>query len=167
MSRALKADEGAGLGAADARLKIGEVARLSGVGVEALRFYERNGLLGRPARTESGYRIYGADVLERLSFIKRAQVLGFSLEEIRRVIEEKRAGHSPCAKVREVVRARLSELDERMAEMRRYRRELAAALAEWDEAGESEGHICGLIEKAGIENAPDVSRKLGGKRNRR
>jgi len=132
-------------------LRVGEVARRSGVGVETLRFYERSGLLDRPARTENGYRLYGEEVLERLAFIKRAQALGFTLDEIGRVIAEKRAGQTPCAHVREIVRRRLQELDERMAQMRRYRREVAAALAEWDEIGESEGHICGLIEGAKIE----------------
>ncbi|MGH9942914.1 MAG: heavy metal-responsive transcriptional regulator [Pyrinomonadaceae bacterium] len=130
----------------DAGLKIGEVSKRSGIGIEALRFYEKSGLLDRPSRTYSGYRVYDAEALERLAFIKRAQVLGFSLEEIKQVIAEKRAGQSPCAEVREVVRRRLAELDERMARMRRYRRELAAALAEWDEKGDVEGHVCGLIE---------------------
>jgi DNA-binding transcriptional MerR regulator len=127
-------------------LKIGEVSRLSGVGIEALRFYERQGLLGDPPRTESGYRLYDEEALERLEFIKRAQVLGFSLAEIARIIAEKQAGQSPCAEVREIVRLRLGQLDERLKELRLYRRELAAALKEWDEAGDKEGHICGLIE---------------------
>lgn len=143
-------------------LKIGEVAKQSGVGVEALRFYEKSGLLDRPSRTESGYRVYGAEVLERLAFIRRAQVLGFSLEEIRRVIAERRAGQSPCAEVREVVRRRLAELDERMAEMRRYRKELAAALAGWDEAGDVAGHVCGLIEGTTITE-PKSTRRLAGR----
>ena len=90
-------------------LRVGEVARRSGVGIETLRFYERSGLLDRPARTESGYRLYGEDVLERLDFIKRAQTLGFTLDEIKRVIAEKRAGQTPCAEVREIVRRRLQE----------------------------------------------------------
>jgi DNA-binding transcriptional MerR regulator len=144
-------------------LKIGEVSRRSGIGVEALRFYERSGLLGRPGRTTSGYRMYDPEVLERLDFIKRAQVLGFSLDEIKQVIAEKRAGQSPCAEVREIVRQRLRELDERMLEMRRYRKELAAALAEWDESGDVEGHICGLIE--GTDLGHGISRKrIAGKR---
>jgi MerR family transcriptional regulator, copper efflux regulator len=141
-------------------LRVGEVARRSGVGVEALRFYERSGLLDRPSRTENGYRLYGEEVLERLAFIKRAQALGFSLEEVGRVIAEKRAGQTPCAEVREIVRRRLQELDERMAQMRRYRREVAAALAEWDKIGESEGHICGLIEGAKIEPIASSSHRL-------
>jgi DNA-binding transcriptional MerR regulator len=146
-------------------LKIGEVSKLSGVGVEALRFYERSGLLGRPARTTSGYRVYDAEVLERLAFIRRAQVLGFSLDEIKQVIAEKQAGQSPCAGAREIVRRRLLELDERMREMKRYRGELAAALAEWDEAGDAAGHVCGLIEGADIGHR--MSRgKLAAKKGR-
>jgi MerR family copper efflux transcriptional regulator len=128
------------------RLKIGEVAKRSGVGIETLRFYERQGLLGTPARTESGYRLYGEEVLEQLDFIRRAQTLGFSLAEIGRVMADSRAGQSPCAEVREIVRARLAELDERLAELERYRDELATTLKEWDETGDRPGHVCGLIE---------------------
>lgn len=139
-------------------LKIGEVSKESGIGIEALRFYERSGLLGKPARSRSGYRLYDEQVLERLDFIKKAQALGFSLDEIRRIIEDAAGGASPCEEVREIVRRRLSELDERMREMRRYRKELAETLAEWDEAGQAPGHICGLIESAELENAPPAAR---------
>lgn len=134
-------------------LKIGEVSKHSGIGIEALRFYEKSGLLDKPERTDSGYRMYDANVLERLAFIKQAQVLGFSLDEIKRIIDEKRAGQSPCAEVRELIRLRLDELDERMREMQRYRQELAAALAEWDSTGEAQGHICGLIEGTNFERS--------------
>ena len=134
-------------------LKIGEVARHSGIGIEALRFYERSGLLGRPGRTESGYRVYDAVVLQRLDFIKRAQVLGFSLTEIKRIIADKQAGKSPCLEVRDIVRHRLEELDERMKEIRRYRRELGGALTKWEETGELDGHVCGLIEGTEMEHS--------------
>lgn len=142
-------------------LKIGEVSKLSGVGIEALRFYERSGLLGRPARTQSGYRMYDESVLERLDFIKRAQVLGFTLEEIKQIIAEKSSGQNPCAEVRQIVRQRLQELDERMREMRLYRKELAKALAEWDETGEAEGHVCGLIEGTTIAHRLSKNKKVG------
>lgn len=142
-----------------AALKIGEVARLSGIGIETLRFYERSGLLGRPGRTESGYRLYHREVLERLDFIKRAQILGFSLDEIKQIIAEKQAGESPCEAVRDIVRTRLQELDEHMREMRRYRNELAATLAEWDKTGPVKGHICGLIEGSRI--TPSVPHPAG------
>jgi len=160
MRAAAKEEQATGRGKG-ARLKIGEVSKQSGVGIEALRFYERSGLLGRPVRTESGYRMYDEEVLERLSFIKQAQVLGFSLNEIKQIINEKRAGQSPCADVREIVRTRLQELDERMREMRCYRKELAKALNEWDEIGDREGHVCGLIEGTHIEHRMSKKKNIG------
>ena len=138
-------------------LKIGDVSKRSGIGIEALRFYERMGLLGRPARTNSGYRLYDSDVIERLSFIKKAQILGLSLSEIAQIISEKAAGQSPCAHVREIVRNRLQELDQRMAEIRRYRRELGTALAQWDKEGDRKGHVCGLIESTILHHSLPTS----------
>lgn len=134
-------------------LKIGEVSNLSGIGIEALRFYEKSSLLDKPERTSSGYRMYDSRVLERLAFIKQAQVLGFSLDEIKQIIDDKRAGKNPCAEVRELVRLRLQELDERMQQMQRYRQELAVTLDEWDEVGASQGYICGLIEGSNIKGS--------------
>src|SRR5688500_4924257 len=116
-------------------LKIGEVSKRSGVGVEALRFYEKSGLLEAPARTFSGYRVYGEEVLERLAFIKQAQALGFSLDEIRQIVEDARKGQSPCGEVREIVRRRMEELDARLRELHSYRDELKATLEEWDKVG--------------------------------
>lgn len=144
-------------------LKIGEVSQASGVGIEALRFYERSGLLGRPARSASGYRLYDQRVIDRLAFIKRAQTLGFSLDEIKQIIAEKHSGKSPCDEVREIVRRRLAELDERMRRMRVYRKELARTLKEWEEQGLADGDICGLIEGADIAHpltAPQAVRKI-------
>ena len=134
-------------------LKIGDVSKRSGVGVEALRFYEHGGLLNKPARTHTGYRVYDEDVLERLSFIRRAQGLGLSLDEIKRIIDQIGAGLNPCGEVREIVRRRVAELDERLREMERYRRELKTMLDDWDKAGESSGHVCGLIEGSSVEHA--------------
>lgn len=143
------------------QLKIGEVSRRSGIGIEALRFYEKSGLLDRPGRTYSGYRLYDEGVLERLTFIKQAQVLGFTLDEIKQLIVHKQAGENPCAGVREIVRARLTGLNEKIEQMINYRDDLTAALAEWDEKGEAEGHVCGLIEGARIEH--EMSHKKVGK----
>lgn len=145
--RIVSEEEGRGM------LKIGEVSRRSGVGIEALRFYEKGGLIDRPSRTMSGYRVYGEDVLERLEFIKRAQALGFSLDEIRQIVDDARRGESPCDEVREIVRRRMEELDERLRELHRYRKELRTTLEEWDKGGRAPGHICGLIEGSGVEHA--------------
>jgi MerR family mercuric resistance operon transcriptional regulator len=147
-----------------AKLKIGEVARDSGVGVEALRFYERSGLLPRPGRTAGGYRLYDGRVLERLAFIKQAQTLGFSLHEIRRIIQDAEAGRSPCDEVREIVRRRLGELDRHMRDLRRHRKELAATLEIWDQVGRAPGHICGLIEGTQFQSTAKQSNRLDRKR---
>lgn len=148
-------------------LKIGEVSKESGIGIEALRFYERSGLLGKPVRSQSGYRLYDEAVLERLDFIKKAQTLGFSLDEIRRIIEDAKNDASPCDEVREIVRRRLTELDERLREMRRYRKELAATLVEWDEIGRAPGSICGLIEATEFKNSSPAAVPVAPKRKRK
>ena len=144
-------------------LKIGDVSKRSGTGIEALRFYEKSGLLEKPSRTYSGYRVYGPEILERLAFIKRAQALGFSLDEIRRIVEDARTGRSPCDEVREIVTRRLEELDERMREMRRYRKELAETLEEWNKVGRAPGHICGLIESSHVEHNAKEKKIRGAK----
>lgn len=139
-------------------MRIGEVAEASGMSVEALRFYERRGLLGRPARTASGYRAYDASVVERLAFIKRAQAVGFSLDEIAEILEMRGRGEAPCVEVREAARRKLAELDVRLRELRRYRTELARTLDEWDERGIEEGEFCGLIEHSHM-HAPAAAAK--------
>ena len=126
-------------------LKIGEVAARSGLGVEALRFYESRGLLEPVTRTEAGYRLYDSAVFERLDFIKKAQAIGFNLDEIARIISESCQG-LPCAEVRRLAAEKLAELDRRLAELRRYRRELKETVEAWERVGEKEGVICGLIE---------------------
>jgi DNA-binding transcriptional MerR regulator len=141
-------------------MKIGEVAKQTGIGIETLRFYERSGLLDAPVRTEAGYRLYGADALMTLEFIKRAQILGFTLTEINRIISESRSGASPCDEVREIVWQRLAELDERLQQMQLYRDTVAKTLRQWDETGKAAGRFCGLIESAEIEVRKPASRKL-------
>ncbi len=142
----------------DTTYKIGEVAKLAGVGIETLRFYEKSGLVDRPSRTASGYRVYDAAIIDRLAFIKKAQVLGFTLDEIRELIDHKRAGENPCGHVRAKVKTRLRELDDRIKQMTAYRDELAAELKQWEKKREVAGHVCGLIEGSHIESAPAVQR---------
>ena len=136
-------------------LKIGEVSRRAEVGVEAIRYYERLGLLGSPRRTESGYRQYGEAIFTRLDFIRKAQAMGFTLEEIARIIQESEKGQSPCADVRRIARRKLEELDLRLKQLRQYRNELARTLVEWDRKGSAAGKICGLIEESHVGHAPE------------
>jgi DNA-binding transcriptional MerR regulator len=71
----------------DKRLKIGELARQTGLTIKTIRYYERRGLLEQPLRTEAGYRLYGPEDVARLQFIQRAKLLGLTLEEIRELVE--------------------------------------------------------------------------------
>ncbi len=137
-----------------AALKIGEVARRAELGVETLRYYERRGLLGSPRRTESGYRLYPQAIFGRLDFIRKAQAMGFTLEEIARIIQESESGQSPCADVRRIARQKLVELDKKLKELRQFRVELARTVEEWERKGSAAGKICGLIEGSRIDHAP-------------
>ena len=143
-------------------LKIGDVARKSGAGVETLRFYENRGLITPLGRTASGYRIYDDSVFDRLAFIKKSQAVGFSLDEIARIIAEAGRGKRPCSDVRRIAAERLAELDRKLVELRRYRNELKKTVDAWDRRGEQEGMICGLIEslEEGTLHPPSV----GGRR---
>ena len=132
--------------------KIGEVSKRSGVGVEALRFYESRGLIQPAARTDSGYRLYDDRILDRLDFVKKAQSVGFSLDEIARIIDESSRGKRPCKEVRTLAAQKLEDLEQRIRELVRYRNELRETVAAWDRKGEQGGRICGLIEAL----APDA-----------
>ncbi|MCY4587304.1 MAG: heavy metal-responsive transcriptional regulator [Bryobacterales bacterium] len=126
--------------------KIGEVAKRSGIAVETLRFYESRGLIEPAGRTASGYRLYDDSVFERLAFVKKSQAVGFTLDQIAWIIAEAREGRRPCVEVRQMARQRLDELDEKLTELRRYRRDLKRTLDAWDREGVKEGMICGFIE---------------------
>ena len=105
-------------------MKIGEVANAAGVGIHAVRFYEREGLLPPPARRPSGYREYTPDVVVSLRFIKRAKELGFSLKEIAELLRlEANEGTTPAA-VRERAETKLEDLEERIRALQRMRRAL-------------------------------------------
>ena len=136
-------------------LKIGQVSRRSEVGIETLRYYERLGLLGSPRRSQAGYRLYSAAIFARLDFIRKAQAMGFTLEEIARIIQESETGRSPCADVRRIARGKLDDLDRRLKQLRLYRNELARTITEWDRKGSSAGKICGLIEESHIAHPPE------------
>ena len=109
-------------------MRIGDLASRIGVHPEAIRYYERRGLLPHPARGPNGYRLYAPEHLERVEFIKRAQSLGLSLEEIREVMELKYGGSSPCQHVRDLLREKLNAVDRQITRLRTFRRELADSL---------------------------------------
>ena len=105
-----------------------DVARCVGLTAQAIRFYERLGLIQSAQRTRAGYRVYSAATLERVQFIKDAQRLGFSLEEIREVIRLKYSGQAPCDCVRKMLNGKLRDLKDQIKQMEQMRREIATCL---------------------------------------
>ncbi len=105
-------------------LKIGELSKRAGISVEAIRYYERLGLIRQVARTPSGYRHFDPDVVRRLWFIQRAQALGFSLEEIRELLELRVASGSTTRDVRQRAEAKIAGIEAKIADLERMRRAL-------------------------------------------
>jgi DNA-binding transcriptional MerR regulator len=110
-------------------LQIGEVAARTGVSIDTIRYYERRKLLRPASRSRGGFRLFPPETVERVQFIKHAQEMGLSLEEIAQLLET-RGGAAECQKVRDLLHGKLAELDERMKKMRAFRRILSKHLAE-------------------------------------
>ncbi len=105
-------------------MKIGEVAKAAGVGIDAVRFYEREGLLPEPARRPSGYREYSPDAVLDLRFIRRAKVLGFSLREISELLSIHRDPGATAADVRRLAEEKLADLADKIRSLQRMKRAL-------------------------------------------
>ena len=108
-------------------MRIGEVSRRSGIPIPTIRFYETRSLLTRPARTRSGYRAYSPDALNELGFIRRAQRLGFTLDEIRDILSLGRGGKMPCARVAALCAEHLQDIARKMDELTEFQRNLREA----------------------------------------
>src|SRR6516164_7933247 len=104
-------------------MQIGIVAKKIGLSVDAIRFYERNGLLSRPPRTQGGFRRYGDTDVETVAFVRRVQGLGFTLSEIRGLLKLRGNRLQPCAPV-------LRRLQEKLADVRRRFRDLQKLMHE-------------------------------------
>ncbi len=111
--------------AAGPALKIGDVAKLAHLSIDAVRFYEREGLLGRIRRTSSGQRQYDEESVRRLAFVRRASALGFSLAEVKALLTLRVSARMPCERVRDRALAKLADIDGRIAELEAMRSALA------------------------------------------
>jgi DNA-binding transcriptional MerR regulator len=108
--------------------RIGQVAHETGVSIDTIRFYEKQGLLKRSPRTEGGFRLFGANDIERLKFVRKAQELGFSLNEIRELLVLK-AEHLPaCSHVKELLELKLTAVGQKINELQALERSLKRAL---------------------------------------
>lgn len=110
-------------------LTIGRVARGAGLAVDTVRYYEREGLLAKPARTAAGYRQYSRDTVLRLRFIRQAKDLGFSLSEIKELLALRIAPGKSCADVRARAQAKIADVEQRIAQLDRMKRALSRLAA--------------------------------------
>lgn len=129
-----------------AGLRISDVAARAGLSAPTIRYYERVGLLARVPRSTTGYRHYGETTVDELRFIKKAQGLGFSLDEIAEILTLSRAGKTPCSRVLDLARRHLVAVDMRIRQLARFRDMLASEVAKWDGVKEPTcGGLCRII----------------------
>ncbi|MDQ4134051.1 MAG: heavy metal-responsive transcriptional regulator [Actinomycetota bacterium] len=132
-------------------MRIGELARRVGVTTKTIRFYESIGLLPHPPRTTSGYRDYADEDAERLTFIKTAQRLGLTLDEIGEIISFRDRGQPPCAYVAQVLQQQVADLDHRIQEMRRLREELKELAAKAAVTRDDGSTYCSVIQHVDLQ----------------
>ncbi len=126
-----------------ALMTIGEAAKAAGVAATTLRYYEREGLVKPTARSAAGYRLYDGEVAERLRFIRSAQAIGFTLEDIGLLLELQRGDRRRCqSKVQTVLEARFKEVEQKLKDLRRVRVALRNAL---EQCRSSSGE-CAVLE---------------------
>jgi DNA-binding transcriptional MerR regulator len=144
---------------AQSELQIGEVAASAGVSVDTVRFYERKRLLPHAARSAGGFRLFPAEIIKRIRFIKQAQDIGLSLDEIKELLQTG-GGANECRGVRDLLRAKLTELNERMKAMKEFRgtlaRHLAACERELKEHGDEAA--CPVVVEITRPSRPSLSK---------
>lgn len=154
-----------------AGLLIGDVAERTGVTAPTIRYYESIGLLPAPPRSSTGYRRYAETTVEELRFIRKAQGLGFSLDEIAEILKLSRAGSTPCSHVLDLARRHLTAVDERIRQLGKFRDLLAGEVAKWDGVQEPTcGGLCQIIagadESAGTHIVVTMPTKRSGRKRR-
>ncbi|AHI29781.1 MerR family transcriptional regulator [Marinobacter similis] len=130
-------------------MKVKDIANAADVNPDTVRFYTREGLLNPSRNPDNNYQQFDADDLRRLRFARKARQLGFSLPEIRAILDQAEDHHSPCPMVREVFEQRLAEVEREISELQALRQRMTSALSAWQDMpdGTPDGHtICRLIE---------------------
>ncbi len=125
-------------------LKIGAVAAQAGVNIRTLRFYEREGVIPSPERKPSGYRIYPAETVALVRFVKRAQMLGYTLSEVKELLALRQGGGGACADVQRNAAEKLAGVEARIRELQAIARALTKLLSSCAEPHHS--HVCQLLE---------------------
>jgi DNA-binding transcriptional MerR regulator len=137
-----------------------KLAGLAGIGVESIRFYERKGVLPRPRRSASGYRLYTPDDARRVLFIKRAQDLGFTLREVKEFFALQVTSRNKCADVKNRTDRKILEIEAKIKDLRRMARTLAK-LAAACACGEAETGDCAVLDCFGerMKGGPHGTKK--------
>ena len=128
-------------------MQIGIVAKKIGLSVDAIRFYERNGLLPRPPRTEGGFRRYGENDVETLAFVRRVQGLGFKLSEIRGLLRLRGNRLQPCAPVQRRLQEKLADVQRKLTDLHKLEHELRLALRSCDRELHKRGAHCPILRE--------------------
>ena len=135
-------------------LKIGEISRITDCAVSALRYYEEIGLLKPACKSSTKYRYYRKDDVQLIIFIKKAQNIGFTLDEIRLILSERNSGKSPCPKVRELAQGKIIELREKIKDLKLMERDLKRYIINScidEDSKSSEANICKMIDKVKVK----------------
>lgn len=127
-------------------MKIGEIAKQSGIGIETIRYYEREKLLQEPDRRPSGYRQYDEATLERLAYIRRAKELGFTLAEIRELLDLSFVAHGCCDHIRQRAEAKITDIEAKVRSLQQMKRSLSKILTHC--RSQNNTGDCPLIHKA-------------------
>ena len=133
------------------RIKIGEVSKQTNISVGALRYYESLGLL-ESERGKNGYRYYPQEAVEKVKFIKKAQVLGFSLDDIHEVLNVHQQGDEPCVFVQSLLQGKIEQLDAQIQKMMAFKEELEDYRDRWatHHPYPQAGDICPLISSVSL-----------------
>jgi MerR family transcriptional regulator, copper efflux regulator len=129
-------------------MQIGLVAKKIGLTVDAIRFYERNGLLSTPSRTPGGFRRYVENDVQTLAFIRRAQGLGFTLSEIRRLLSLRGNRLQPCAPVQRQLQEKLIDVRRKLSDLHKLEHELLSAVRSCKAELRKRPAHCPILRKA-------------------
>lgn len=150
-------------------LSSGELADLAGVSRDTLRHYERKGVLPRPLRGDNAYRQYPPEALQRVQLVRRALSVGFTLDELARVLKVRDAGGAPCEEVRKLAAQKLLNVQDQLRELTKLRDDLQETLKEWDArlAHRTNGKRANLLESLPVDPKPAKGSRNSIKRKRR
>jgi DNA-binding transcriptional MerR regulator len=138
-------------------MQIGIVAKKIGLSVDAIRFYERNGVLPRPPRTQGGFRRYGENDIETLTFVRRVQGLGFKLSEIRGLLRLRGNRLQPCAPVQRRLQEKLTDVQRKLGDLQKLEHELRLALRNCNKELRKRDVHCPILRETTPRKRPNLA----------